>query len=499
MPLSSGDILSGHYRIEAEIGRGAYGRVYRARDTRLDRPVAIKELAKGVDELGSSIFSDYVRRFEREARVQAGFNHPNIVHVYELIQESADRLYLVMELVDGESLRDLLQRRGQLPIDEAVRITADILAGLAVVHADPRDIVHRDIKPSNVLLTKAGQAKLTDFGLAQVGDESMRSGAGQPHPGTPAYMSPEQETTSAYLYPASDLFSIGCVLFEMLTGTPYKRAKKERKGLAELRTDASPWLVELVTAALVKDPDERPKDGAEMGRLLAEARGKVDAEIKAEEQARQATKRKADEETERIRHAEQERQRQDAAERARITAAQQAQAEAARKQREHEEAEQARREAERKAQTEAEAARRARQEQEQREAAERAQQESETRAAARRQAVPWIVGVIFVAALAWGAWWLWQPREGKKIMFGAAYAITPPPNLTETRTPVPAREPTEIPAAPVAPMPTVPPAAAVPAGPAPAAASARHRPGGSRPRSPPAGASHPPAAPPRPT
>ncbi len=335
MPLKPGDILANHYRIEAEIDRGAYGRVYRARDTKLDRPVAIKELAKGMDELGSSIFSDYVRRFEREARVQAGFNHPNIVHVYELIQESADRLYLVMEYVDGESLRDTLARRGPLPIDEAVRITSDILAGLAAVHADPRDIVHRDIKPSNVLLSKNGQAKLADFGLAQVGDESMRSEGSKSQPGTSLYMSPEQETSNAYLYPASDLFSIGCVLFEMLTGVPYKRAKKERKGLAELRPDAPPWLDEIVAAALAKDPDERPKDGAEMGRLLAAEKGKVEAEVKAQaeadERTRQEARRKAEEEAERAHLAELERQRQESEEREQQLAAQQAQAEAMRK------------------------------------------------------------------------------------------------------------------------------------------------------------------------
>ncbi len=270
MPLNPGDMLASHYRIEAEIGRGAYGRVYRARDTNLDRLVAIKELSRGADEIGSSQFSDYVRRFQREARVQAGLNHPNIVQVYELIQEGADQLYLAMEFVDRESLRDYLAKHGPLPMDEIVHITADILTGLAAVHADPRDIVHRDIKPSNVLLTKTGRAKLADFGLAQVGDESLRSGAGQPHPGTPAYMSPEQETTSAYLYPASDLFSVGCVLFEMLTGVTYKGgAKKERKELAELRPDTPKWLVELTKRALAKEADDRPVSAAEMGRLLA--------------------------------------------------------------------------------------------------------------------------------------------------------------------------------------------------------------------------------------
>ncbi len=297
MPLSPGDLLAAKYRIEAEIGRGAFGRVYRARDIDLDRVVAIKELHRGQDDLGSTQFSDYVRRFEREARVQARFNHPNIVHVYELLRLADDRLYLVMEYVDGGSLRDYLARRGPLPVDEALRIMAHLLAGLAAVHHNSGDIVHRDIKPSNVLLTKGGQAKLTDFGLAQVGDESMRSGAGQPHPGSPMYMSPEQETTNAYLYPASDVFSAGCVLFELLTGTVYKQAKRRKQGLAALRPDAPEWLAEIVARALARETEARYTDAgemaAELAAELAAAKTAAANARRAEEEARLAAERKA--------------------------------------------------------------------------------------------------------------------------------------------------------------------------------------------------------------
>ncbi len=296
MPLSPGDVLANHYRIEAEIGRGAFGRVYRARDIDLYRVVAIKELHKGEDDLGSVQFTDYVRRFEREARVLAPFNHPNIVHVYELLRLEGDRLYLVMEYVDGESLRDHLARRGPLPVDEAVRIMLDLLAGLAAVHADARDIVHRDIKPSNVMRTRGGQAKLTDFGLAQVGAESLRSlPTGQTHPGSPLYMSPEQETTSAYLYPASDVFSAGCVLFELLTGTVYKQAKRRKKGLTDSRPDTPEWLAEVIAQALVREVEERFADAGEMAAGLQEGqRIETDRRLAAERARQDEEERQAE-------------------------------------------------------------------------------------------------------------------------------------------------------------------------------------------------------------
>ena len=259
MPLTPHTLLAKKYRIEAVIGQGAYGRVYRARDVKLDRVVAIKELHKGEGELSSTAYADYARRFRREAKVQARFNHPHIVHVYELLELTPDNLYFVIECVDGGTFKELIERKGvYLPLADAVRLTQEILQGLAHVHADLRDIVHRDIKPSNILLTQDGHAKISDFGLAQVGDESMRNGSGEPHPGTAIYMSPEQETTSAYLYPQSDLFSAGCVLFELLTGVPYKKAKRSRQTLRDLRPEVPTTLDELITQALLKDYDARP-------------------------------------------------------------------------------------------------------------------------------------------------------------------------------------------------------------------------------------------------
>jgi formylglycine-generating enzyme required for sulfatase activity/predicted Ser/Thr protein kinase len=227
LTLTLGTLLSdGRYRIEGISGKGAFGVVYQAQDLSLERCVAIKELRRDAPGMGSTRFDTYVERFRREARVQAQFNHPHIVHVYELL-EVEEAFYLIMEYVEGRTLKEHLQQHGPLSMPDAVRITLEILDALEVVHTHPLDIVHRDIKPSNILLTAAGQVKITDFGLAQLAGESSRLIDGGPHPGTPLYMSPEQARTRDYLRPSSDLFSVGCVLYELLTGLAYKQEENE--------------------------------------------------------------------------------------------------------------------------------------------------------------------------------------------------------------------------------------------------------------------------------
>jgi len=250
-------MLADKYRIKGVIGEGSFGRVYRAEEVALGREVAIKELLKGEGELGSSDYAQFSERFRREARVQAQFNHPNIVHVYDLLEPEPGTMYLVMEYVDGPSLRDHLAHNGLLPVDEAVGISSDILQGLAAVHSHAWAIVHRDVKPSNILLTAQGEPKLADFGLAQVLDDSMRSGSGKPHPGTQAYMSPEQAETTAYLYPPSDLFSVGCILFEMLTGVAYRQAQHSGKSLRDLRPEVPAWVEKVVEKSLAEDSLQR--------------------------------------------------------------------------------------------------------------------------------------------------------------------------------------------------------------------------------------------------
>lgn len=260
--LKVSDILPNeHIRIEAMIGEGAFDVVYRAWDETLARAVAVKELRRDAPGMSSTTFGKYADRFRREARVQAQFNHPHLVHVYRLL-EQGDTLYLVMEFVEGANLRDVLAQRGPLPVEEAVQITLDLLEALVVVHQHPWDIVHRDIKPSNVLLS-AGGAKLTDFGLAQLASESSRTAPGANHPGTPLYMSPEQERTAAYLRPASDLYSVGCVLFELLTGKAYKQVDDEPEALLRLRPDVPPALAHILQHATAKDLTQRYRRAGE--------------------------------------------------------------------------------------------------------------------------------------------------------------------------------------------------------------------------------------------
>jgi len=185
MPLAPNQQLFEH-RIKRVLGRGAFGTVYLAHDTLLDRPVAIKELTitAQTDETG-------FKRFIQEARAAGGLNHPHVVTVY-VLKVVEPNVYLVMEHLAGGSLRTLLEQRSPLPVEEAVRIAADVCEGLAVAQA--KGIVHRDVKPENILLTEDGQAKVGDFGIAHVprgaGGTSLTQVGFQP--GTLIYMSPEQ-------------------------------------------------------------------------------------------------------------------------------------------------------------------------------------------------------------------------------------------------------------------------------------------------------------------
>jgi len=200
-------LLGRRYRLEQELGRGGMGVVYLARDTQLDRPVALKFLGTLMDDS-----QEYRQRFMREAKVAAKVNHPNIISIYD-ISASLGRAHIVMEYVQGPSLARYIREKGKLGPREAVNMFLQACSALDAVHK--AGIVHRDIKPDNILIAKGGLVKLTDFGLAKA--ETSRITAANVVMGTPAYMSPEQ-SRGIDVDARSDIYAMGLVLHEMLTG-----------------------------------------------------------------------------------------------------------------------------------------------------------------------------------------------------------------------------------------------------------------------------------------
>jgi tetratricopeptide (TPR) repeat protein len=268
--------LPERFRIEEEIGSGGMAVVFRAYDTKLARPVAIKVL--------SEAFSNAVgtERFEREIAVMAKLVHPGIVSLFD--SGSADgRLYYVMPLVPGHSLRAHLSRARRLSPDEATSITADIAEALAFAHR--AGVVHRDVKPENVFLV-GGRALLADFGIAHVCEDASERSTGEGLTtagvivGTLAYMSPEQ-ASGRPVDGRSDLYSLGCVLYEMLTGAPpfngtavaiigqHLTAIPKSLTSHDIRVPSA--VNDLVSALLSKDPDRRSKDADEVVRMLRTA------------------------------------------------------------------------------------------------------------------------------------------------------------------------------------------------------------------------------------
>jgi serine/threonine-protein kinase len=245
--------LAGRYLVEHLVARGGMAHVYRARDERLDRPVAIKVLA--------SPFADdpaYGRRFLDEARIAASITHPNLAHVYDSGEDDGAR-FIVMELLDDHrSLREELAERGRLPVAEAIGIVHGVLAGLAPLHA--HGLVHCDVKPGNVLIGPAG-TKLIDFGIARPLD---RQTAGPTSVGSLHAMSPEQLRGDP-LSPASDLFAVGVVLYLALTGrvpfagdTPSTVAAAQAAGPPPPPSDLVPGLPELLDAAVLQALERDP-------------------------------------------------------------------------------------------------------------------------------------------------------------------------------------------------------------------------------------------------
>lgn len=267
-----GRVLSGRYLIEGWLGSGGMASVWRGRDLRLDRAVAIKELAgPWLDDPSA------VQRFDREARTAAGLAHPNIVAVHDVGIHDTSR-YLVMELIEGPTVAQMLAN-GPVPVVAAIAIAAQTCDGLAAAHA--AGVIHRDVKPANLMLSPAGVVKICDFGIARALFARADSNLTGPRfaMGTSAYMAPEQahgECVDA----RADLYALGCTMYAMLAGAPpfhgrpaevlQQHLNQPPVPLRQHRAEIPPELEALVAHLLAKAPAARPADTAEVkARLVA--------------------------------------------------------------------------------------------------------------------------------------------------------------------------------------------------------------------------------------
>jgi serine/threonine-protein kinase len=269
-----GTLIGGRYRLDAQIGRGGMSTVYLAFDTVLERPVAIKLMHREI-----AADSDQLERFRREARSVAQLNHPHVVTVIDAGEEpSADGdpsrdgcPYIVLEYVEGETLKDVIRREGPLEIPQAIAYAIEIARALGAAHE--RQIVHRDVKPHNVLVSLEGGAKITDFGIARTLTEEGLTMAGRVL-GTTDYVSPEQALGQP-VTGQSDLYSLGVVLYEMLTGdVPFhgespvavamKHVREDPPDVQALRPELSAATASVLDRAMAKDLARRYPDAASM-------------------------------------------------------------------------------------------------------------------------------------------------------------------------------------------------------------------------------------------
>src|SRR5919206_1662548 len=269
----SGRTLGGRYRVEGELGRGGMARVYRGTDGVLGRPIAVKVLSPQYAQ-----DANFVTRFRREAQAAARLNHPNLVQVYDTGSDDGVH-YIVMEYVEAKTLADYLSGGGRIMPDRATELAEAVCDALAVAHA--QGVIHRDVKPANIMVTRDGQVKVTDFGIARVTtNETVEQTAAVL--GTASYLSPEQAQGGA-IDQRSDLYSLGCVLYEMLTGRPpftadspvavaSKHVLEQPIPPSRINADVSRELDAVVMRALAKNPDNRYQSAADMKEDLERAR-----------------------------------------------------------------------------------------------------------------------------------------------------------------------------------------------------------------------------------
>lgn len=259
----------GRYQIIGDLGRGAMGVVYRAHDRRLGRDLALKQLAPHL-----SHDRGFFIRFQQEARALARLSHPNIVQVYDFLQEQSDA-WIVMELVDGCELAEQLERSGVMALPQAARIAQQMAQAMDYAHE--RGVVHRDFKPANVLLTQEGEPKVMDFGMAKLAQSNSHTLVGTVL-GSPAYMSPEQGGGEPATV-LSDVYSFGITLYEMLTGAvPFNaqsamavivmHASEAPQPPMALNAAIPEPLNDLILQMLAKDPAQRPQRMGDIARAL---------------------------------------------------------------------------------------------------------------------------------------------------------------------------------------------------------------------------------------
>jgi len=262
--FTPGTVLAGRFRVVARLGRGGMGEVYRADDLKLGQPVALKFVH-------GAMSPDVLKRLYSEVALGRQVSHPSVCRLYDVF-EVGHETFLAMEYVDGEDLQSLLARIGRLPADKALDVARDLCAGLAAVHE--KGVIHRDLKPANVMIDGRGRARITDFGLAVVGQPS----GPYAFAGTPAYMSPEQ-LAGGEVTARTDLYALGLILFEMVSGQRFFDAKSEEALFAQHRDAKGPRLTSaarlldpaaerVVAQCLEEDPHNRPASARAVLALL---------------------------------------------------------------------------------------------------------------------------------------------------------------------------------------------------------------------------------------
>src|SRR5204862_8070288 len=256
-----GTLLSGRYRLESKLGSGGMSTVFLARDETLERWVAVKVMHREISDQ-----PDQLERFRREARAVAQLSHPNVVAVIDA-GEDGGFPYIVLEFVEGETLKQRIDRLGRLPVDEAAAYAIEIGRGLAAAHA--RRMVHRDLKPQNVLIDGEGRAKVTDFGIARSLESDGLTKTGRVL-GTTDYVAPEQAMGQG-VDARSDIYALGVLLYEMVTGdVPFKaetvvgvamkHVNEEMPDVQQRRPEISSALAAVIERATAKDPKRRYSD-----------------------------------------------------------------------------------------------------------------------------------------------------------------------------------------------------------------------------------------------